>query len=228
MAKQKTNRFPRKQFASMSYNDIKALNRSEAQTLLAMARKEYQKQAESFERNRKTVYSHAYELTKNYYKYKRLKPPSKTKVSDAKSELEHLRKFFEADSSTIKGAKQIIREQSARIFGTYDDGKNRYTMSAAQAAEFWATYLEYRSMNPGDTTKDSNRIQEIIGAFVMKTSEFKKNRRADDFYFTASDFNRIHDKFEELQKILSLEKWEDAYVKWKRDLFSGTPWADDE
>lgn len=218
MAKQKTKRFPRKQFASMTYNDIKALNRSEAQTLLAMARKEYQKQAETFERNRKTVYSHAYELTKNYYKYKRLKPPSKTKISDAKSELEHLRKFFEADSSTVKGARQLIKDQSARIFGVDDTGKNRYTMSAAQAAEFWATYTEYTSLHRADSRIDSNRVQQIVGAFMLKSKEFKKNKRADDFYFTASDFNRIHEKFEELQDILDQEDWEDDYVEWERSV----------
>lgn len=212
----------------MTYSDIKSLKRDEAQTLLALARKEYNRQAAIFEKNSKTVYSHAYELTKNYYKYKRLQPPSKTKVADAKSELEHLRKFFEADSSTVKGAKQLVKEQSARIFGTDEAGKNRYTMSSSQAAEFWAVYNEYRSLHPTDTTKDSNRIQQIIGAFVMSTSDFKKNHRADDFYFMASDFDRIHDKFQDLQKILNQERWEEDYFEWERDLLSELPWNDDE
>lgn len=213
-------KLPRKKFAAMSYSDIKSLKRSEAQTLLALARKEFQRQAASFEKNQKTVYSHSYEQMKAYYKYKKLVAPSKTKVADAKSELEHLRKFFGAESSTIKGARSIVREQSARIFGTNEAGKPNYVMSASQAAEYWATYTEYMSLYKTDSRLDSNRIQSLLGAYVLNSKDFKKNRRADDFYFTAGDFRRIHEKLMELDEIMNQEDWEDDYVEWKRNVLS--------
>lgn len=213
-------RLPRKKFASMSYSDIKSLKRGEAQTLLALARKEFQRQAASFEKSQKTVYSHSYEQMKTYYKYKKLLAPSKTKVADAKSELEHLRKFFSAESSTIKGARNIVREQSARIFGTDDSGKPKYVMSASQAAEYWATYTEYMSLYKTDSRLDSNRIQSLLGVYVLNSKDFRKNRRADDFYFTAGDFQRIHEKLMELDEIMNQEDWEDDYVEWKRNVLS--------
>ena len=214
-------RLPRKKFAAMSYSDIKSLKRSETQTLLALARKEFQRQAASFEKNQKTVYSHAYEQMKSYYKYKKLTAPSKTKVADAKSELEHLRKFFSSESSTIKGARNIIREQSARIFGENEAGKPNYVMSASQAAEYWATYNEYMSLYKTDSRFDSYRIQQLLGVYVLNSKDFKKNRRADDFFFTAGDFERVHEKLMELDEIMSKENWEDDYIEWKRNVLSG-------
>ena len=198
----------------MSGNEIKALKLREAQKILAAARQEVKFRMEKLEAASKTksgkksptFYSSEQDFQKKWeesHAESLKKSPSRVNKADANAELQRYAKFLRSESSTVAGARKIMREQDARIFGTDESGKPLQRMTNKQRADFWSLYdefltgestaalgyLRYSSLQQeiGKYIKDRPRKRDTkTGKFIgfdlgQAISDLKKILEADDY-----------------------------------------------
>lgn len=207
---------------NMTTSDIKSLKAKEAKAMVREAREAISKATAaldkaSFTKSGKqspTFYSVAYEnLTEwvgDHFRTRSI-APSKLKRVDAVAELQAYKKFFGSKSSTVSGAREIMKQQDARIFGVDASGKPLKRMTRNQRENFWALYDEFTT---GDTTaalayqKYSN-LQQEIGKIV-------KQRRKDPETGKFIGFD-LGDAMEELTRRLG----GDDYDTSDDDIFTG-------
>lgn len=204
MSKKKT--LGKKSFISIDPSDLSHMKRVDAIPLLKQVRSLFKKQASTFEKN-PNAYSWAYEKMLEWYRdHGEVKLNSMKRV-DATAELARLQHFFKAQSSTLKGSKEILEEQSKRIFGVDEKGKAFYKMNTEQARAYWTLYNEYQNLSTTGFVKNmnSNTIQQVIGEMLIERKEFKDRQQRDAVYFTGGDFREIERR---LQKRKELEEWE--------------------
>lgn len=73
--------------------------------------------------------------------------------------------FWSAKTSSIKGAKDTIREMSANFFGSDKRGRPRHILNESELSEVWSLYHEFQNMYKESSAKyDSYRLQTVIGA----------------------------------------------------------------
>lgn len=196
----------KKSFTSIDPTELSHMKRVDAIPLLKQVRSLFKKQASTFEKN-PNVYSWAYEKMLEWYKdHGEVKLNSMKRV-DATAELARLQDFFKAQSSTLKGSKAILEEQSKRLFGVDETGKAFYKMNTEQARAYWTLYNEYQNLSTTGFVKNmnSNTIQQVIGEMLIERKEFKDRQQRDAIYFTGGDFREIERR---LQKRKELEEWE--------------------
>ena len=111
---------------------------------------------------------------KDWYETHNIKNPSMTKIADAKAELSRLNRFFNSESSTVKGTNELSRRQDMRIFGpsASDPSKPAFRMTRSEREMFWAAYNEFRTGE--DTAADFQRFkygepQIELGKIVLQT-----------------------------------------------------------
>lgn len=207
---------------NMASSDIKSLKAKEAKAMVREAREAIAKATAALEKasytktgkQSPTFYSSAYENLSEWigehFKTRSI-APSKLKRVDAVAELQAYKKFFGAKSSTVAGAREIMKQQDARIFGVDASGKPLKRMTRTQRENFWSLYDEFIT---GDTTaalayqKYSN-LQQEIGKIV-------KQRRKDPETGKFIGFD-LGTAMEELTRRLS----GDDYDTSSDDLFSG-------
>lgn len=194
----------KKSFISIDPSEISHLTRVDAIPLLKQIRSLFKKQASTFEKN-PNVYSWAYEKMSEWYEEHGEVNLSAIKKKDAIAELARLQDFFKAKTSTLKGSKQVIEEQSKRIFGVDENGKTKYKMNQAQSRTFWTLYNEYQNLSTTGFVKNmnSNTIQQVIGEMLIERKSFKDRRQREEEYFTGGDFREIERR---LQKRKELEE----------------------
>lgn len=97
------------------------------------------------------------------------KPISRMNRWELSSRLAELHHFWESKTSTLKGAKEEIERQSARIFGTNQKGRAVRRLTREEASAYWAAYDEFYNQYKGATARyDSFRLQRVLGsAFSM-------------------------------------------------------------
>lgn len=204
MAKRKSKKISLQAFKKMSAEDIKSLSRKEAQNILREVRQLYQKRAATLEKyvGKGNFYSPSYENPgfqnkkgerkgmgiKGWYEVKesqgKIKAPSKTNIADAKAELSRLNDFFNAQSSTVKGAQEIARKQDIRIFGPSETNPNipAKRMTRDERIKFWSVYNEFAS---SDTYSSRfyhrySDIQEELGNIVLSKRKNKDGSSIND------------------------------------------------
>lgn len=194
----------KKKFVSIDPSDLSHMKRVDAIPLLNQVRSLFKKQASTFEKN-PNVYSWAYEKMLEWYKDHGEAKLNSMKRVDATAELARLQDFFKAQSSTLKGSKTILEEQSKRIFGVDEQGKALYKMNTEQARAYWTLYNEYQNLSTTGFVKNmnSNTIQQVIGEMLVERREFKDRQQKDAVYFTGGDFREIERR---LQKRKDLEE----------------------
>lgn len=170
---------------NMTTSDIKSLKAKEAKAMVREAREAISKATAaldkaSFTKSGKhspTFYSAAYENLNewigDHFKVRSI-ATSKLKRVDAVAELQAYKKFFGSKSSTVPGAREIMKQQDARIFGVDASGKPLKRMTRIQRENFWSLYDEFIA---GDTTaalayRKYSNLQQEIGKIV-------KQRRKD-------------------------------------------------
>ena len=198
----------KKRFISIDPSNLTHMKRVDAIPLLKQVRSLFKKQASSFEKN-PNVYSWAYDKMVEWYKDHGVIDLKRMKRKEAIAELARLQDFFKAQSSTLKGSKAILEEQSKRIFGTDETGKAIYKMNTEQARAYWTLYNEYQNLSTTGFVKNmnSNTIQQVIGEMLVERREFKDRQQKDAVYFTGGDFREIERR---LQKRKELEEsWYD-------------------
>lgn len=209
-------------FKKMSQDDIKGLSRKEAQNLLREARNLYYKRAATLEKyvGKGNFYSPAYENPgfknkkgdkrgmgiKAWYEEResqgKISVPSKTKIADAKAELSRLNRFFNSQSSTVKGTQEIARKQDIRIFGPSESNPNipAKRMTREERIKFWSVYNEYAT---SDTYESRfylryRDVQEELGNVIL-------SKRGKDGGIGGVDIGKL---LKELDKKLQGEYYE--------------------
>lgn len=158
-------------FKNLSQNDIANLSRTQAQDLLRSMR-------QAFKQREKTLgntWSPARDAMTNYYDKHEQKAPSRTRKDSAIAELKRLNQFFNAKTSTVKGAREVMREQDLRIFGEGKDGKPAQRLTRAQRDLMWSGYQEF--ISGSDTAAIAARSygqRQQAAGLVVKSMKGKK------------------------------------------------------
>lgn len=175
-------------FKNLSQNDIESLSRTQAQDLLRSMRQAFQQREKTLGRDRVDstgermgTWSPAAESMEKFYDNREIKSPSRTRKDSAIAELKRLNNFFNAKTSTVSGAREVMRQQDIRIFGEKLDefgkptGKPAQRFTRKQRDFMWAGYEEF--LTGADTAAIASRNykmrQQAAGA-VIKSMRGKK------------------------------------------------------
>ena len=83
-----------------------------------------------------------------------------------------LKEFLKAETSTLKGIKNVLKREEARIFGVEQkDGtykivnKDLGFKTENERKRFWSTYMEFVNQHPEEMigARDSTRLQQFLG-----------------------------------------------------------------
>lgn len=160
---------------SMSASEISKLNQQEAAEMLRQFREKFQYRQKAFDRVGKNVYSPALEKMEGYYERNGVQSPETMNVNRIRSELFHIQEFFNSKTADVKGARKVMRDQDASIFGVDSKGRPLKRMSIEERTEFWATYEEFlKTYKNAEAMYGSDRIQQFLGD-VMKGNKARKN-----------------------------------------------------
>lgn len=159
------------QLKSMSASTISKLKTKDgsAQEMLKMFREKFRYREKAFDRAGKNVYSPALEKMEDYYSRNGERPPEKMTVHQIRSELFHIQEFFNSRTSDVKGAREVMREQDIRIFGSNERGNPVKRMTVEERTKFWSVYEEYlRTYKSAEARYGSQRIQQYLGELTIK------------------------------------------------------------
>lgn len=160
---------------SMEASEISKLNQKEAAEMLRQFREKFQYRQKAFDRAGKNVYSPALEKMENYYERNGVQSPESMNVNRIRSELFHIQEFFNSKTADVKGAREVMRNQDASIFGVDSKGRPLKRMSIEERTEFWATYEEFlKTYKNAEAMYGSDRIKQFLGD-IMKGNKARKN-----------------------------------------------------
>jgi len=160
---------------SMEASEISKLSQKEAAEMLRQFREKFQYRQKAFDRAGKNVYSPALEKMEDYYDRNGVQSPDSMNVNRIRSELFHIQEFFNSKTADVKGAREVMRNQDASIFGVDSKGRPLKRMSIEERTEFWATYEEFlKTFKNAEALYGSDRIKQYLGD-VMKGNKTRKN-----------------------------------------------------
>ena len=164
---------------NMSAIEISKLDKKQAAEMLHQFREKFRYREKAFERAGKNVYSPALEKMDEYYQRNGVQSPESMNVNKIRSELFHIQEFFNSDTADVKGARKVMREQDARIFGVNARGTPNYRMTIEERTKFWETYNEFvNTFKNYESIYGSDRIQQFLGEMTVsgrkEKSLFKK------------------------------------------------------
>lgn len=162
-----------KQLQEMPASDIGKLSKSDAEALLSQFREKFEMRQRAFRRAGKNVYSPALEKMNVYYDGK-VQSTENMSLNKMREELFRIQEFFNSRTGTVKGAREVMREQDIRIFGKTEKGNPRYRMTIEERTQFWATYEEFMKSNPRyDNAFMSGKIQQYLGEIAVDDRKSK-------------------------------------------------------
>lgn len=164
---------------SMGATEISKMNQQQAAEMLKQFREKFQYRQKAFDRAGKNVYSPALEKMEEYYGRNGVQSPESMNVNRIRSELFHIQEFFNSKTADVKGAREVMREQDARIFGTNDRGTPTKRMTLEERTKFWSVYEEFlKTYKNAEAIYGSEKIQQFLGDITMgdrgKKNIFKK------------------------------------------------------
>ena len=164
---------------SMDASEISKLDQKHAAELLRQFREKFRYRQKAFDRAGKNVYSPAVEKMEGYYERNGVQSPESMNVNRIRSELFHIQEFFNSKTADVSGARKVMREQDARIFGVNERGVPRYRMTIEERTKFWSVYEEYLNTFKADETRyGSDKIQQFLGDITIndrgRKNMFKK------------------------------------------------------
>lgn len=164
---------------SMDASEISKLDQKHAAELLRQFREKFRYRQKAFNRAGKNVYSPAMEKMEGYYDRNGVQSPESMNVNRIRSELFHIQEFFNSKTADVSGARKVMREQDARIFGVNERGVPRYRMTIEERTKFWSVYEEYLNTFKADETRyGSDKIQQFLGDITIndrgRKNMFKK------------------------------------------------------
>lgn len=155
---------------SMSADEISSLNTKDgsAQEMLRQFREKFKYREKAFDRAGKNVYSPAMQKMEEYYERNGVQSPESMNVNRIRSELFHIQEFFNAKTGDVKGAREVMREQDARIFGVNERGTPLKRMTIEERTKFWSVYEEFlNTFKNAESKYGSTRIQQYLGDLTI-------------------------------------------------------------
>lgn len=196
-------------------SEIGKMSKSQSVDLLRKMRTKFQTRSKQLDKVSEKVYSPALEKMEVYYEDGK-SSLSRITMNQAKSEIFQLQDFFNAQTSTVSGARKVMREQDERIFGTTPKGMPKNRMTVEQRSKFWSFYKEFlNTYKTAEYIYGSNRIQQFLGDMFIKA---KKGNSS----LTELSSENFASMLSGLQ--LSIEEQEE-YEYGDNDVFSGN-WDD--
>lgn len=164
---------------SMTASEISKLSQKEAAEMLRQFREKFRYREKAFDRAGKNVYSPALEKMESYYERNGVQSPETMNVNRIRSELFHIQEFFNSKTADVKGAREVMREQDARIFGTNERGTPLRRMTIEERTKFWSVYEEFlKTFKNAEAKYGSERIQQFLGDITIgdrgKKNVFRK------------------------------------------------------
>lgn len=157
-----------KELKTKSAVEISKLNKKQAAEMLKQFREKFRYREKAFQRAGKNVYSPALEKMDEYYQRNGVQSPESMNVNKIRSELFHIQEFFNSDTADVKGARKVMREQDARIFGVNDRGTPNYRMTIEERTKFWETYNEFvNTFKNYESIYGSDKIQQFLGEMTV-------------------------------------------------------------
>lgn len=182
---------------SMSASEIGKLDEKKTAELLRQFREKFKMRQKQFARAGKNVYSPALEKMETFYEDHGMQSTTTMTRNRMQSELFHIQEFFNAKTGDVSGARKVMREQDARIFGVNKKGKPNARMSIEERTRFWQVYDEYMRMHPkNDNPYMSGKIQQYLGEIML---DGRENRIAYKIgkYSLLKAINELQQKIEE-------------------------------
>lgn len=192
-------RITKRSFLKLDPSQIGKLKAPELRELLRGVRNLFTQQEKTFKRYEKTVFSPAMEKMKDFYEDRGKNAPSRMNMNQMRNEVFKLQAFFEAETSTVPGARRVQAEQDRRIFGTDPRGRAKNRMTVEERTDFWKVYEEYKKMRPADVLEQSNIVQQAIGQILIENDRI--------------DFN-----METLQKVMDRVEGQRQRFNWEMDV----------
>lgn len=197
-------RITKRSFLKLDPSQIGKLKAPELRELLRGVRNLFAQQEKTFKRYEKTVFSPALDKMKDFYEDRGKNAPSRMNMNQMRNEVFKLQEFFDADTSTVPGARRVQAEQDRRIFGTDSRGRAKKRMTVEERINFWTVFEEYKKMRPADVHEQSNIVQQAIGQILIENDKI--------------DFN-----METLQKLMDKVEGQRNRFNWEMDVsYEGT------
>lgn len=176
---------------SMSATEISKLSQKEAAEMLKQFREKFRYRQKAFDRAGKNVYSPSLEKMEDYYERNGVQSPESMNVNRIRSEMFHIQEFFNSKTADVKGAREVMREQDARIFGTNSRGTPLKRMTIEERTQFWATYEEFlRTYKNAESIYGSDKIQQYLGELTLDSR--KKNIFRNGSIGLIAQFNALN------------------------------------
>ena len=197
-------RITKRSFLKLDPSQIGKMKSPELRELLRGVRNLFKQQEKTFKRYEKSVFSPALEKMRDFYEDRGKNAPSRMNMNQMRNEVFKLQEFFEADTSTVPGARRVQAEQDRRIFGTDSRGRAKNRMTVEERTNFWTVFEEYKKMRPADVLEQSNIVQQAIGQILIENDKI--------------DFN-----METLQKLIDKVEGQRQRFNWEMDVsYEGT------
>ena len=197
-------RITKRSFLKLDPSQIGKMKSPELRELLRGVRNLFNQQEKTFKRYEKSVFSPALEKMRDFYEDRGKNAPSRMNMNQMRNEIFKLQEFFDADTSTVPGARRVQAEQDRRIFGTDSRGRAKNRMTVEERTNFWTVFEEYKKMRPADVLEQSNIVQQAIGQILIENDKI--------------DFN-----METLQKLMDKVEGQRQRFNWEMDVsYEGT------
>lgn len=190
----------KRRFLNLDPSQIGKMKVPELRELIRGARNLFLQQEKVFERNKEKVYSPALDKMRDFYEDRGKKAPSKMNMNQMRGEAFRLQEFFQADTSTVPGARKVLRDQSIRIFGTDSRGRPRYTPTVEQWTKIWKLFSEYKNLRPADVLEQSNIVQQAVGSVVIDAY-----KQGHDIDLSSAALQQIEERLNEERQRLNWE-----------------------
>lgn len=161
-------RITKKKFININPSDIGKMRAPELRSLLRGARALFNAQAKQFDKYSNKVWSPALDKMEKFYEDRGSISPSRMNINQMRSELFHLQDFFQAETSTVPGARKIQKQQDIRLFGSDSRGRPKKRMTVEQRTNFWSLFEEYKKMRPADVFEQSNMVQQQLAQMLIE------------------------------------------------------------
>lgn len=128
------------------------------------------------------LYSFAQEgLLKSRTKETKNKRPKDLTLNQLVLEIVRLQDFFNAETASVKGIKDVNRRQDLRIFGADPKtGRPLQTMSKDEREEYWRLYNEFRHNNSIYSSQQySESVQLMLADAIYHDDKFSQLEFAD-------------------------------------------------
>lgn len=168
------------QHAQIPPEKLSQLGRLNLERILKDMRYGYTRRAAAIKKS--GLYSFAQEgLLKSRAKETKNKSPKDLTPNQLVLEIVRLQDFFNAETASVKGIKDVNRRQDLRIFGADPKtGRPLQTMNKDEREEYWRLYNEFRHNNSIYSSQQySESVQLMLADAIYHDDKFSQLEFAD-------------------------------------------------